>query len=113
MTTASARNAGLRRLSVLTRWVAASAVGVTAIFSVMAARATAGKAVAPTATSNPSTSDKLQTPADSASTATAPTPSGGLSQDLGQSNAQPATLAPPVQAPVPSYQAPVVVSGSS
>jgi hypothetical protein len=91
-----ARDAGLRRISAVTRWTAAAVVALSGALALIAAKAFHGHTVTTTpagATSSPST----QAPS------------------TGQSQVSPPTtqLQQPAQAPAPVQQVPVVVSGGS
>jgi hypothetical protein len=100
-----ARDAGLRRVSLVTRWMVAGAVGLSGALALLAANAFHGHTIqsAPSSstTNEPSgqTTPATTTPATTAPATTTPS-SGGLQ--------------PPSQAPAPApAPAPVVVSGGS
>jgi hypothetical protein len=86
-----ARDAGLRRISAVTRWTVAAVVALSGALALVAANAFHGHTVATTPSS--ATTSPAQTP----------TPSQG----------SPTQLQQPAQAPAPVQQVPVVVSGGS
>lgn len=91
-----ARDEGLRRISTVTRWVAALGVTGTAVLAGFVYRVTPGRA--------------------SASTPSAPAsaPSAGTSPATGGTNVDPnAGFQAPAAVPVPVQQVPVVRSGAS
>jgi hypothetical protein len=90
-----ARDAGLRRISAVTRWTTAAVVALSAGLALIAAKAFHGHTV-------------TSTPSGSTSTPAAQTPASGQSQV-----APAAGLQQPTQAPAPAQQVPVVVSGGS
>jgi hypothetical protein len=98
VTSTNARDDGLRRISTITRWVAAVGVAGTALLAAVVYRATPGRA-----TTTPPTS-----PAGTA--ATVPDPNAGVGANAGGTG-NPGFQAP--TAPVPAYQPPVVRSGGS
>jgi hypothetical protein len=93
---AGARDAGLRRVRSTTKWIAAGAAGLTAVFTVFTLPRPKHVSVTPTLNGVPS---------HGASSTTSP------SQDQGQ-NSDPGLQAPP-QAPSQTYQAPLVQSGGT
>jgi hypothetical protein len=91
-----ARDAGLRRISRVTRWMIAGVLGASGALALMAANAFHGRTLPSTSSSNTSQSSAQQTtPAVTTPAVTTP--------------AQTA----PVQAPTTTPSAPVVVSGGS
>jgi cytoskeletal protein RodZ len=91
------RRGGLERLRAANRWMVAGALGLTGVFSWIAARAFPGKAATPHTAAS-------QTPAASDNSSSASSDQGNDQQ-----------LTPPLQAPtVPqnNYQQPVVSGGS-
>ena len=91
-----ARDAGLRRISAVTRWTAAAVVALSAGLALMAAKAFHGHTV-------------VTTPSGATSS-----PASQAPDDSGQSQVTPPTqLQQPTQAPAPVQQVPVVVSGGS
>jgi len=107
-----ARDAGLARVSTITRWMLAAAGGVTAIFSVLAAgsfpgrpSAQAGSGTASSATSGSSSQTSSGSSSSSIASASKPATSSGSSSGS-------ALLAP--SSPLSSSAAaPTVVSGGS
>jgi hypothetical protein len=97
---AANRDAGLRRISRTTRWLAGGAVALMGTLAAVAAYATPGKAVPPRAV--PSTSATTAPSEPNASTA--PVPST-RPQDGG--------LQPPAQPPVRTHRQPSVASGGT
>ena len=87
-----ARDAGLRRISAVTRWTAAAVVALSAGLALIAAKAFHGHSVAAT---SPGATASPQAPATD------------------PSQVAPTQLQQPAQAPVTVQQAPVVVSGGS
>jgi hypothetical protein len=85
-----ARDAGLARISAVTRWVTAGVVGLSGALAVLAAQAFHGHTVSNTSTSTPPPVTQSDAPASSQ-----------------------ANLQQPSQAPVQTPSAPVVVSGGS
>jgi hypothetical protein len=90
----TARDAGLARISVVTRWLIAGVVGLSGALALLAAQAFHGRTVSNGSTATPPPVTQAATPSN--------TPSG----------LQPPAQAP-VQAPVQTPSAPVVVSGGS
>jgi hypothetical protein len=88
-----ARDAGLRRISAVTRWTAAAVVALSGALALIAAKAFHGHP---------------QSTAGSTSVGTAPTPPA-----IGSQVAPPTPLQQPEQPPVAQQQAPAVVSGGS
>jgi hypothetical protein len=86
----TARDAGLRRISTVTRWITAAAVGVSGALALLAAHAFHGRTISNASTSTPAPATQTSAPSSSSS-------------DLQQ----------PTQAPVQTPAAPVVVSGGS
>jgi hypothetical protein len=117
-----ARDAGLRRVSVVTKVLVAGSVSATAMFSALAAWAQPGRAkTVPTAGAR-SQVMPISPPVTAPSVVTAPKPNGTENGDGAQQLSPPATLPATVPAtvpdtvPAPDYQyspPPVVVSGAS
>jgi hypothetical protein len=91
-----ARDDGLRRISTVTRWVAAIGVTGTAVLAGFVYRVAPGRASAPTST-----------PASAPSAGTSPAAGGTANVDPNAGFQAPAAV------PVPVQQAPVVRSGAS
>ncbi len=133
---ARSRDAALRRLSLLNRWVAVAAVILTIAFSVAVANAFRGHSIGKTATGTPlaqagkrsrhrhhkqhypdpfpadnSTAPAQSTPAPSTPAPSAPAPSTPAPSTQAQSAPAPAPAAAPTPAPVQA-PAPVVSGGS-
>lgn len=89
----SARDAGLRRISRVTRWLTVAAVGLSGALALVASHAFHGRAVANSSSSS--------APANAAASATETAP------------ASPGGVQPPAQAPTSTAAAPVAVSGGS
>jgi hypothetical protein len=87
-----ARNAGLRRISSVTRWIAGAAVGLSGALAVIAAGSFHGHTASTASTQAPASQGAAAAvpPADSAS-----------------------AIAPPASTPTPTAAPPVAVSGGS
>ena len=85
-----ARDAGLRRISTVTRWLTAAAVGVSGGLALLAAHAFHGHTISNASTATPPPVSRTSAPSSTSS-----------------------DLQPPAQTPVQTPAAPVVVSGGS
>ncbi len=94
-----ARDAGLRRISKITRWLVGGALGLSGALALLAANAFHGRTV--TTPAHPTTPTSTA-PATTTPSTTTPSTPGPSSQ-----------IQPPTQAPAPTPAAPVVVSGGS
>jgi hypothetical protein len=102
-----ARDAGLRRISAVTRWTAAGAVALSGVLALIAANAFHGRTVATTPARTPTTaSSHGSTPARTTTTPRA------LTQTT-TSTSSSSALQPPTQVPTPTPATPAVVSGGS
>ena len=97
----NARNNGLRRISSVTRWTLAGAVGLSGALALIAANAFHGRTIQ----NNPSSSSSQSGAAASQTTPAQTTPAQGQTDQSG--------LQAPAQAPVQTPAPPVVVSGGS
>jgi hypothetical protein len=101
----ASRDAGLRRVSRLTGWAVAIAIGLTGLFSEVVAHALPGRSKGAAAGTSR---------AGSGSTTSAPAPSAvGSDQTLEAPDQQPSNPQPPEQAPAPSTASGGAVSGGS
>jgi hypothetical protein len=104
-----ARDAGLRRISALTRGLAAAAVGLTGMLALVAAGSFHGKTVAATPVSRAITRTASRTSAESET----PAPVAHSASAATRTTTQSAAPAAPSPAPAPTPAAAVAVSGGS
>jgi len=95
-----ARDAGLRRISAVTRWTAAAVVVLSGALALIAAKAFHGHTVANTTNVTQTTTPATTTPATTTPATTTPATTTPAIQQ-------------PAQAPAPIQQAPVAISGGS
>jgi hypothetical protein len=116
------RDAGVARARRLTAWIAAGAAGLAGGFAVIAAHApltrrTVAPPTATTPTTQPATQPAAGVPVTDAPVTDPPVTDAPVTDPPVTAARAPVTAAPqiqpPVQAPVPSYQYPVIVSGGS
>ena len=96
-----ARDAGLRRISKITRWLVGGALGLSGALALLAANAFHGRTVTTPAhpTTPTSTAPATTTPSTTTPSTATPDPANHIQ--------------PPTQAPTPTPATPVVVSGGS
>jgi hypothetical protein len=112
-----ARDAGLRRISIVTRWAIAGVVGLSGGLALLASSAFHGHTIVTTPTSSASQAPGQTTPAVTTPAQTTPavsTPAVTTPAQTTPAQTAPAQTTPSsVQAPTPTPAAPVVVSGGS
>ena len=107
-----ARDAGLARISAVTRWMVAGVIALSGGLAVLAAHAFHGHTIAtPTAGSSPTSVQTTTTPATTTPATT--TPATTTPATTTPATTTPSNLQAPAQAPVSTPSAPVVVSGGS